>query len=132
MIYSLSWRKWGAVLLVPCLLGLLSGCIVGPDYKLPQTQVPEAFANQTQAGLSPGGVETFWWRDFQDTILHQLLDAQDRLAASATLIATTLVAVYKALGGEWENAPERGLRTSAVSASSVGLAAPVCLCVPNA
>jgi outer membrane protein TolC len=162
----------GAVLLVPCLLGLLSGCMVGPDYKLPQTQVPEAFANQTQAGLSPDEVETFWWHGFQDTILQQLvdqalaqaqyeqrvlialeemenalvgftrqqarpdwlqasaqasekaqnlarqryqfgmadfltvldaertlLDAQDRLAPSATLTATTLVAIYKALGG---------------------------------
>jgi multidrug efflux system outer membrane protein len=36
-----------------------------------------------------------------------LLDAQDRLAESETLTATALVAVYKALGGGWESAPER-------------------------
>jgi multidrug efflux system outer membrane protein len=35
-----------------------------------------------------------------------LLDAQDRLADSETLTATALVAVYKALGGGWEIAPE--------------------------
>jgi outer membrane protein, multidrug efflux system len=35
-----------------------------------------------------------------------LLEAQDRLAESETLTATALVAVYKALGGEWEIAPE--------------------------
>jgi NodT family efflux transporter outer membrane factor (OMF) lipoprotein len=36
-----------------------------------------------------------------------LLEAQDRLADSETLTATALVAVYKALGGGWEIAPER-------------------------
>jgi multidrug efflux system outer membrane protein len=35
-----------------------------------------------------------------------LLEAQDRLADSETLTATALVAVYKALGGGWEIAPE--------------------------
>jgi outer membrane protein, multidrug efflux system len=35
-----------------------------------------------------------------------LLEAQDRLADSETLTATALVAVYKALGGGWEMAPE--------------------------
>jgi multidrug efflux system outer membrane protein len=36
-----------------------------------------------------------------------LLAAQDLLADSETLTATALVAVYKALGGGWEIAPER-------------------------
>ena len=36
-----------------------------------------------------------------------LLAAQDQLADSATRTATALVAVYKALGGGWEIAPER-------------------------
>jgi multidrug efflux system outer membrane protein len=36
-----------------------------------------------------------------------LLEAQDRLAASETQTATALVAVYKALGGGWEIAPEQ-------------------------
>jgi outer membrane protein, multidrug efflux system len=35
-----------------------------------------------------------------------LLDAQDQLADSETRTATALVAVYKALGGGWEIAPE--------------------------
>jgi multidrug efflux system outer membrane protein len=36
-----------------------------------------------------------------------LLAAQDQLADSDTRTATALVAVYKALGGGWEIAPER-------------------------
>jgi multidrug efflux pump len=64
-----------AIILAPCLLGLLSGCVtVGPDYHAPQTQMPEAFANQAQEGLSTGGVETSWWRGFQDNTLNQLVD----------------------------------------------------------
>jgi multidrug efflux system outer membrane protein len=38
-----------------------------------------------------------------------LLAAQDQLADSTTRTATALVAVYKALGGGWEIAPERVL-----------------------
>ena len=62
-----SCRDLAAIALVPCLLGLLSGCmLVGPDYKTPPTQMPAAFANQAEEGLSTGGVETSWWRGFQD------------------------------------------------------------------
>jgi multidrug efflux pump len=62
-----------AMALVPCLLGLLSGCVVGPDYQMPQTEMPEAFANQAQEGLSTDGVETLWWRGFQDDQLNRLV-----------------------------------------------------------
>ncbi len=63
-----------AIVFVPCLLVLLSGCMtVGPDYKTPQTQMPEAFANQTQEGMSAEGVETLWWRGFNDAQLNQLI-----------------------------------------------------------
>jgi multidrug efflux system outer membrane protein len=37
---------------------------------------------------------------------RRLLEAQDQLAQSETAAATALVAVYKALGGGWENATE--------------------------
>jgi multidrug efflux pump len=64
-----------AIALVPCLLGLLSGCmLVGPNYKTPPTPMPAAFANQTQAGLSSDTVETAWWRGFQDERLNQLVE----------------------------------------------------------
>jgi multidrug efflux system outer membrane protein len=33
------------------------------------------------------------------------LEAEDRLAQSRTQAATSLIAVYKALGGGWETAP---------------------------
>jgi len=64
-----------AVALVPLLFGLLSGCmVVGPNYKPPQLQAPEAFTNQAQEGVSTNGVETSWWRGFQDDSLSQLVE----------------------------------------------------------
>jgi multidrug efflux system outer membrane protein len=64
-----------AIALAPCFLPLLSGCMaVGPDYKTPQMQMPEAFANQAQEGLSTDGVEASWWRGFQDNSLNQLVE----------------------------------------------------------
>jgi len=94
-----------AIALVPCLL-LLSGCmLVRPDYKTPPLPVPAGFANQAQASLSTDTVETASWPGFQDAE-RTLLEAQDQLANSETRTATALVAVYKALGGRWEIAPE--------------------------
>ncbi|MGH8056747.1 MAG: efflux transporter outer membrane subunit, partial [Candidatus Entotheonellia bacterium] len=62
------------IALVPCLLGLLSGCmVVGPNYKTPQMQAPDAFTNQPQEDFSRDEVETLWWRGFQDERLHQLI-----------------------------------------------------------
>jgi outer membrane protein, multidrug efflux system len=64
-----------AILLVLCLLALLSGCmLVGPDYKMLQTPVSGAFANQAPDGMSTAGVETLWWRGFQDDRLNHLVD----------------------------------------------------------
>jgi multidrug efflux pump len=64
-----------AVALVPLLVGFLSGCMVaGPNYQPPALQAPEAFANQAQEGVSTNGVETAWWRGFQDDTLNQLVE----------------------------------------------------------
>jgi multidrug efflux system outer membrane protein len=45
---------------------------------------------------------------------HTQLDAEDQLAQSRTDTATTLIAVYKALGGAWQRAPE--LRSTGLTA----------------
>src|SRR5262249_14234307 len=63
-----------AVALVPWLVALLSGCMVGPNYQTPQMPVPDAFTNQAQEGLSTERVETLWWRGFQDARLNQLVE----------------------------------------------------------
>ena len=51
-------------------------------------QVPAAFANQAQAGLSTDEGETFWWHGFQDPIL--LREAKG--GSCSRLPSTTLLA----------------------------------------
>ncbi len=65
-----------------------------------------AQASQTAARLArtryEGGIIDFL--EVLDTERTQL-EAEDRLAQSRTEAATSLIAVYKALGGGWEGAP---------------------------
>jgi outer membrane protein, multidrug efflux system len=60
-----------------CVLGLLAGCAVGPDYHPPKTDVPPAFhAAPAQAGTSAAaehGLEV-WWRNFNDPQLNRLIE----------------------------------------------------------
>ena len=44
-----------------------------------------------------------------------LLEAEDRLAQSRTDVATSLIAVYKALGGGWEQVQPPGMTRSATA-----------------
>lgn len=50
---------------------LLSGCLLGPDYKRPALPTPPAFDNDFE--LQQTG-EAFWWRGFQDPTLNALVE----------------------------------------------------------
>ncbi|ALK96549.1 RND transporter [Massilia sp. WF1] len=51
--------------------GLLAGCAVGPDYKRPAVDAPQAFRfHDKEAGAI---ANTAWWRQFQDPVLDQLI-----------------------------------------------------------
>ena len=87
------------VILVPLFFGLLTGCAVGPDYREPQTQVRDSFANQTQPGLSTDEVEASWWRGFDDDMLNHLV--QLAIAGNHDLrIATARLREARALRSE--------------------------------
>jgi multidrug efflux pump len=74
----------------------LSGCAVGPNYKLPQTKVDAAFANAGQTNLAAATPEITWWRSFHDPILDSLVNRT--LAANHDLrIATARVREARAL-----------------------------------
>jgi multidrug efflux system outer membrane protein len=90
-----------AVALVPWLVALLSGCMVGPNYQTPQLPVPDAFTNQAQEGLSTERIETLWWRGFQDDRLNQLVELA--LAQNHDLrVATARLREARALRAETE------------------------------
>src|SRR5690606_8206846 len=58
--------------LLPLSMILLSGCVVGPDYKAPDTTLPAKFSESKAA--SAGDVTlTPWWESFRDRRLNDLV-----------------------------------------------------------
>ena len=81
------------------LLVIIAGCTVGPDYELPITEMPDAWAtaaaNEVQDGDSP--LET-WWLGFQDPELDSLV-VRARSANLSLLTAVARVDEARALLG---------------------------------
>ena len=50
---------------------LLGGCMVGPDYKPPELDVPAAFIYEDKAAR--GTTNMSWWEQFQDPVLDGLI-----------------------------------------------------------
>lgn len=69
----MDFRKRGIDLAALAFL-LLGGCAaVGPEYKKPETSVPEAFLNAAHSGLTQTTVDASWWRMFDDAQLDRLV-----------------------------------------------------------
>ena len=58
-----------------CLL-FFAGCMVGPDYKPPQTSAPEKWVGQDgpQGAVSPETILLQWWTEFNDPNLTSLIE----------------------------------------------------------
>ena len=54
------------------MVGLLSGCAVGPDYKRPDLPVPDSY--RYEAADATDTANTEWWRQFEDPVLDALID----------------------------------------------------------
>jgi outer membrane protein, multidrug efflux system len=67
---------------------LLAGCAVGPDYRPPQTVMPEGWAGSSDTA-APVGPAT-WWRIFQDPKLTALVDEALRTNLDVRLAAARL------------------------------------------
>lgn len=52
----------------------LSACAVGPDYKIPSTEVGQAFSNALNPEFSEQAVEISWWQLFADQGLTDLVN----------------------------------------------------------
>jgi outer membrane protein TolC len=87
-------------IIAPLLSGLLlAACAVGPDYRPPETKVPQRFEHLEPATYSDEAAVAAFWTQFQDETLERLVD--DALAANHDLrIALTRVAEARALRGE--------------------------------
>src|SRR2546422_5667821 len=67
-LLGFAWRRLATVLVV---VGLLSGCTVGPNYRRPEVIVPADWRNAPEQRDSLGDLG--WWGIFQDPALHELI-----------------------------------------------------------
>ena len=55
-------------------LALMAGCMVGPDYNTPRSRVAGQYmTNPVVTGNPLGTAEVYWWRNFNDLTLEQLV-----------------------------------------------------------
>lgn len=99
--------------LVLGLAAALSGCMVGPDYKRPDVQTPQAFKEAGDWKVAQPGDETprgSWWEVFGDPQLNALIEQveisnQNVLVAEAqfrqarALVAASRAALFPTLNG---------------------------------
>ena len=50
---------------------VVTGCMMGPDYKRPPIDAPTAFQYEQKAAAETANVE--WWKQFGDPVLEQLI-----------------------------------------------------------
>ena len=50
---------------------LCAGCVVGPDYKKPDVDVPQAFQYEPKDAADTANTE--WWKQFGDPVLDSLI-----------------------------------------------------------
>ncbi len=95
------------------LFALLAGCMVGPDYRRPEAEVPAAFKEAGDWKLAQPRDDAKrgrWWEDFGDLQLNALIEQveisnQNVLAAEArfrqarALVSSSRAALYPALNG---------------------------------
>ncbi len=56
------------------LFAFCAGCVVGPEYTLPETTVATEFATEDNSFYSSAATEVEWWRGLQDDTLNQLIE----------------------------------------------------------
>jgi multidrug efflux system outer membrane protein len=57
---------------------LVSGCLVGPNYQRPDTNIPDQFTEPEVSNDQAAAVSPNWWELYQDPVLNELV-AQARL-----------------------------------------------------
>jgi outer membrane protein, multidrug efflux system len=79
--------------------GLLSGCLMGPKYKRPATNVPPSFRDATQdqtIAYSLGNEE--WWQVYQDPVLTKLIHTALAQNYDVRIAATRVLEAQAQLG----------------------------------
>ncbi len=72
--------------LAPAFALLLSGCVVGPNYKSPEAKLPVKFSESKEKAAEKVTLNP-WWEAFRDKRLNTLIDQgrQENLSVQAAL-----------------------------------------------
>jgi len=113
-------------------LGLpLAGCMVGPDYKRPDLDVPAQYRSPAPTGMvDVSQTDADWWRQFKDPALDALISEglhnnQDLIAAAARVeqfygvLGTTRSALFPQVAAQVNGSRTRASEQSAIPAPSI-------------
>ena len=87
-----------------------TGCLVGPDFERPETDLPATYLPGTLAGAATNlSADASWWRSFDDPVLATLVEAGldanlgvqqavQRVRASRAALASSKAAFWPNIG----------------------------------
>jgi len=138
-VTTIAWTPSAARRLLACSASalILAGCVMGPDYKKPDTPVPTEFRGATAAAEVTSVADLPWWGVFNDPQLQALIgeglanNHDLKIAVSRIEQARALVGVAKSefypqvdytafAGGEQRFAPEPNNLIGTAEFGSVG------------
>jgi NodT family efflux transporter outer membrane factor (OMF) lipoprotein len=74
-----SARKFSPVIFIAAVAALATSCMVGPNYSTPKADVAPAWTPNPAITNRPfSDAEIYWWRNFQDPVLDQLIETACR------------------------------------------------------
>ena len=69
------YRECSMAALIAAVALLVTSCMVGPDYQTPKADVAEQWPPSTAIANRPfSDAETYWWKNFNDPVLNQLVE----------------------------------------------------------
>jgi multidrug efflux system outer membrane protein len=114
-------------LIVSAIFLCVAGCMVGPDYKRPTIDAPQAFRYEPKEVAETADTE--WWKQFNDPVLDSLIAealasnknvkiAAANMEQAAGILMTTRSALFPQVGYSAEAIRQRLSRNNAITAPS--------------
>lgn len=71
-----NFKKLGVTCALSCMVLMLSGCKVGPDYRMPEFALPESWigTKETPKLQNVQAEKSEWWKNFKDPVLDELVE----------------------------------------------------------
>ena len=89
----MHFRRFKTSLISALSVVLLSGCVVGPEYKMPSTRLPSSWSAKRGDLVEKPPELAFWWRNFNDPLLNSFVEQAVRSNLS---VQTALARVTEA------------------------------------